>query len=480
VASWDRRSAGALAKLRDRAVRDQVRDVVAPFSPFWRERFAATGIKPSGINRVRDLAKIPAVGERDVCPSGDAAEAARLVVQASETGYALHAAGPALRKALLRRTFDLDAYRRQVEADSRATSYVFDGLAFRFPIASTRSDLDLIARAGARLWQVLGLTSADVLVSAVSTHSSTEHLALQYAAIAAGSPAMFPGDDTDAVAAALQLVPATVLAAPAGAAASLVDALTQLRAPMSSLNTLLLVGAPTAAQRQLARQALLGVGLPNVLVLAVHAPSGARVLWGECRPSAAGTLAGFHTYPDLDVAQLLDPETGEPTTDVAGGELVLTQLGFRGSALLRWRTGDLVQGELAVSSCPACGRTVPRVPSTIQPGALVPTYRPRDGRRARVDLRGLAGALVGRADVADWRAVLRQSARHGRDELLAYIAPRPGADPAEVTVATARDLRMVAGVLPSQIVAVGSGELTAIDARSNGLNRLTRRIAIRP
>ena len=49
------------------------------------------------------LAALPAVGERDVCPDGDPAGAAGLVLQAGESGYALHAEGPVLRRALLRR-----------------------------------------------------------------------------------------------------------------------------------------------------------------------------------------------------------------------------------------------------------------------------------------------------------------------------------------------------------------------------------------
>src|SRR4051812_41373118 len=209
--AWDKRSPAALAKLRDAAVRDQVRDVVGPFSPFWRERLAATGVKPGTVNRVGDLVTIPAVGERDVCPDGDPSKAARLVVQASETGYALHAPGPSLRKAMWRRFVDVDAYRRQVESDTRATTFVYDGLGFCFPIASTRSDLDLVARAGARLWQVLGLTRNDVIVSAVPVEARTGHVALELAALASGAPALFPGDAPERIAATLQLVPATVL-----------------------------------------------------------------------------------------------------------------------------------------------------------------------------------------------------------------------------------------------------------------------------
>ena len=97
--TWDRRSSSAQATLRDRLVREQVRDVVAPFSPYWKERLGQIGLKAASITRLQDLDKIPAAGERDVCPNGDPSQAARLVVQASETGYALHAPGPALRKA---------------------------------------------------------------------------------------------------------------------------------------------------------------------------------------------------------------------------------------------------------------------------------------------------------------------------------------------------------------------------------------------
>ncbi|MFL6240989.1 MAG: hypothetical protein ACJ735_16025 [Actinomycetes bacterium] len=476
--AWDRRSPSAQAKLRDRLVREQVHDVVAPFSPYWKERLAQIGLKPAAVARVRDLDKVPPVGERDVCPGGDPAQAARLVVQASETGYALHAPGPSLRKALLRRTVDFDAYRRQVEADSRATTYVYDGLAFRFPIASTRSDLDVVARAGARLWQVLGLTSADVLVSAVPVEARTEHVALQYAALGSGAPGLFPGNDPNEIAATLRLVPATVLAVRSPEAATLVDEMADIGAPTTSLSTLVLVGAPTPAERAAAHEALAAAGLANVVVLGAHAPSGARVLWGECRESAGGMSGGYHTYPDLDVVQLIDPESGEAPKS-AGGELVLTQLGFRGSALLRWRTADLVDEDLLTGACPACSRVVPRVPAALRRRALVASYQAANGTTRHVDFRGLAGALVGRADVSDWRTLLRRNARTGTDELLAYIAPTAGADVAEVAVATARDLRTVAGVLPSQIVAVVPGELARVDVSANGMGWLTPRISVR-
>jgi phenylacetate-CoA ligase len=45
------------------------------------------------------------------------------------------------------------------------------------------------------------------------------------------------------------------------------------------------------------------------------------------------------------IPEIIDPETGRPTTD-GRGELVITNLGRTGSPLLRYRTGDLVEADL--------------------------------------------------------------------------------------------------------------------------------------
>jgi hypothetical protein len=196
------------------------------------------------------------------------------------------------------------------------------------------------------------------------------------------------------------------------------------------------------------------VGRDECVVLSAHAPDGHRLLWAECRESGGKT--GLHTYPDLEVVQLVDPETGEAASGGGMQEVVVTQLGFRGTALLRWRTGDLAEAVTA-DACTSCGRTVPRVVG-LRPGALVPPLDLRTGPRA-VDVRGVSGALVGRADVADWRVVLGRSARDDADELLVHVVPADSADPAEVAVAVARDVRSAAGLLPTQVVLTTADEL---------------------
>jgi len=460
AASWDRRPPAALRKAREAALRTQVVDAVAPFSPFWRARLKALGRPVASVASLAGLAGLPAVGERDVCPDGDPTGAAGLVLQAGESGYALHAEGPRLRKALSRRLTAPGSYRAIVEDDTRPTSFVWAGLGLRFPVASTRSDLDVIARAGARLWQVLGLTRADVVVSGLPTLPTALVQALSLGALGAGSPLLAPGPRVQAVADALALVPATVLVVPAAGGDALVRALAD--APLSSLTTVLVAGAPYDDEREELRAALDERGLAQVAVLAVHVPDGHRLAWGECR--ASGGATGLHTYPDLEVADVVDAETGE--TASGSGELVLTQLGLRGTALLRWRTGDLVTG-VETAPCPSCGRTVPRVTGTRR-AALVPDVALRSGT-VPVDLRAVASAVGGRSDVTDWRVVLGRSRRDDADELVVHVVPVDDDAAAEVAVGVARDVRVACGLLPTQVVVAEAADLPGGDG-------LTRRL----
>ena len=74
---------------------------------------------------------------------------------------------------------------------------------------------------------------------------------------------------------------------------------------------------------------------------------------GECSEHR-----GLHIAEDHFLAEIVDPESGEPLSGDAEGELVLTTLTKQGLPLLRYRTRDLVR--LNRERC-ACGRTSARM-----------------------------------------------------------------------------------------------------------------------
>jgi phenylacetate-CoA ligase len=67
---------------------------------------------------------------------------------------------------------------------------------------------------------------------------------------------------------------------------------------------------------------------------------------------------GSHVNEDHFLAEVVDPETGEPLPDGAEGELVFSTLTKEALPLLRYRTGDIAT--LDPAPCP-CGRTLARM-----------------------------------------------------------------------------------------------------------------------
>jgi phenylacetate-CoA ligase len=93
---------------------------------------------------------------------------------------------------------------------------------------------------------------------------------------------------------------------------------------------------------------------------------------GECE--AGG---GLHVLSDAFIAEVIDPETGEPTREGEMGELVLTNLHKEAVPLFRYQTGDRV---MALPQRCACGNAhtwVGRVPGRIStddimiPGGII-------------------------------------------------------------------------------------------------------------
>ncbi|MGH3743251.1 MAG: hypothetical protein ACRDTP_00140 [Mycobacteriales bacterium] len=429
MATWDRGSAAGIARMQGKALAQQVSARLARYQPYWRETVRGTGLRAAEIRGLGDLARIPPVGERDLCPDGDPAGGARLVLQPDESGFALHADDREFRRAVRQRLTSPAAYRRTVDDVTRPVAFHLGGLAIRFPIASTRADLDLVARAGARMWQVLGLTSADVLVSAIpSGGTDLAAFALPYAAIGAGAPALHAGPR--GAARALTTVPATVLAVrDAAALETLVDACGGRLPP--AVTTVLVTG-DTAGVARLA---------PGARVLRVWGAAEARWLWAECAPGS-----GLHTYPDLEILEVLDPATGERAE---AGELTVTQLGTRGSALVRWRTAAV--GGLTAGACAHCGRSVPRVSSGTVPAALV-TAAEVGGETVSLDLRSVGGALAGRADLAGWTVTVQPHPSGGAPLVVVRVAVADAGRAGDSALGVHADIEAAAGEGPTQVV----------------------------
>lgn len=102
-------------------------------------------------------------------------------------------------------------------------------------------------------------------------------------------------------------------------------------------------------------EGVLGLAAVNMYGLSEIAGPGVAVQCLEVRE-------GSHVNEDHFLAEVVDPETGEPLPDGAEGELVFSTLTKEALPLLRYRTGDIAS--LDPAPC-ACGRTLARM-STVR------------------------------------------------------------------------------------------------------------------
>jgi len=93
---------------------------------------------------------------------------------------------------------------------------------------------------------------------------------------------------------------------------------------------------------------------------------------GECEVGG-----GLHVLSDAFLAEVLDPESDEPTPEGAMGELVLTSLHKEAIPLFRYRTGDRVMALPSTCPCGSAHKWIGRVPGRIRtddimiPGGVV-------------------------------------------------------------------------------------------------------------
>ena len=108
------------------------------------------------------------------------------------------------------------------------------------------------------------------------------------------------------------------------------------------------------------------------------------------------TGMGLHVDPQHYFIELLDPETKQPVPEGKPGVLVWSHIDWHGSVILRYWSGDVVDGGARFGRCPNCGLVVPR---------LFPPLR-----RVQSDFLKIRGTRV---DLTDLRTALE--ALFGRD-----------------------------------------------------------------
>jgi phenylacetate-coenzyme A ligase PaaK-like adenylate-forming protein len=163
--------------------------------------------------------------------------------------------------------------------------------------------------------------------------------------------------------------------------------------------------APEGMRRKL-RALAAQLGAPRIDVLRTYGFTEAKLAWSECPFSEDAGSAGYHIDPDLALLEIVDPATGEPRAEGEPGEIVFTPLDARGSVVVRYRTGDCIDGGLFYEPCPFCGRAVPRLVGEISRHADVRELRMEKVKGTLIDFNELEHVLDNFMHIGTWQIEL--------------------------------------------------------------------------
>ena len=190
--------------------------------------------------------------------------------------------------------------------------------------------------------------------------------------------------------------------------------------------------------------------------------------WGECPASlhanADGAIesSGFHLYPDKEIFEVVNPQTGENVGEGEPGELVYTNIDGRGSVVLRYRTGDYTSGGITREPCPYCKRRVPRILGTISRASNIRDLRLSKVKGTLVNFNDMEQLLDNIPEIAEWQLEIRKLNNDPLDvdEIILHVAPSNSPDMAALEAHIRDAFSRKAEIMPNRILFHSMDEMT--------------------
>ncbi len=211
----------------------------------------------------------------------------------------------------------------------------------------------------------------------------------------------------------------------------------------------------TDEYRQRFREYLERLGSPGVKIVDSYGMTELRCVFLECEEGS-----GLHLNPELFLWEMLDPESREPVREGEPGVLVFSHIDWRGTVLLRYWTGDLIQGGMVWDKCANCGLTIPRM--------YTPVMRAEKDftkiKGARVPLLNFQTALHRVEGLDAWQVVIAKEDAadpFSRDKVTVYASLNPDVSGPAVREQMVKSVMLETEVTPDEIVLEDPSSLEA-------------------
>jgi phenylacetate-CoA ligase len=408
---WQRLPERTLRKLQAEKLRHYLHSTVIPFSKHYREMFQKRGISANSIRSLEDLEGLPFTSKLDLLNTPENSQRARDFVLIPDEAVLKSRASTVVRALFTGR----DAVKTRFEREFRPIfmTSTTGRSADPIPFLYTRQDLDNLSSAGNRIMEVCG---AQHDLKLLNMFPYAPHLAfwmVHYGATEFGLFCLGTGGGkvmgTDGNLRLIQKVKPDVLIGMPTFVYHVLQQAIEAGARYTHLRKLVLGGEKVAEGiRRKLRNLAHKLGSPNVEVIATYGFTEAKMAWAECPSPVDEQPSGYHIYPDLGVFEVVNPKTGVVVPEGNPGELVFTPLDARGSVVLRYRTGDYIDGGLVYEPCPYCKRTMPRLVGRISRSSEVKAMQLDKIKGTLVDFNQLEHVLDDAPNIGAWQLELRK------------------------------------------------------------------------
>src|SRR6266699_1332184 len=346
---WQDLPEQVIRQLQAEKLRHYLRHVVLPFSAHYRGLFQQHGLAADSIRSLDDLQRLPFSSKTDLLNTPEHPQRVRDFLLIPDPKILAHRPGTILRALCHGR----ERVKNGFEAEYRpvfmtsTTGRSADPIPFLF----TQHDLNNLGLAGKRLFEVCG---AQRQMRLMILFPYAPHLAFwqtHYGGAAFGVFVASTGGGkvmgTDGNLRLIQKIKPDVLI---GMPTFIYHVLLQAAKEgvrCENLRRVVLGGekVPEGMRRKMAGL-LSDLGAGEIDILATYGFTEAKMAWGECPSALAETPGGYHLYPDLGLFEVINPKSGEVVATGEPGELVFSSLDARGTVVLRYRTGDVIDGGL--------------------------------------------------------------------------------------------------------------------------------------
>lgn len=451
-----------LREIQNRKLRNFISRQIYPFSPYYRRLFDSHKIKPAHIKTIEDLRIIPFTQKEDFIPSKDnPSRFLDFVLQPREDLIKKYWRKDKLLGLALWKSIRGKGYvKHRMEKEYRPIFLTATTGTTNQPVSFLYSDYDIenLRISGYRLLEVFG-GKGDI--RAVNIFPYAPHLAFWQTVFAGfshnnfllstgGGKVMGTEGNIESIS---EVRPSILIGVPSYIY-HLIRSASELGKDFSFVRNIVLGASsiPLGFKDKLASW-LRGMGCRHVRIMGTYGFTEAKCAWGEC-PTALKISSGYHTYPDKEVFEVIDPDTGEVKQEGEAGELVYTNIDARGSCVLRYRTGDLVEGGITFRKCPYCKRTVPRISSRITRASNIKSLKLSKIKGALVNLNTFESILDAEKGVDEWQVEIRKKNNdpYEIDELVLYLSLCRAVDQEQLKDKLQNKIHSATEVTPNEII----------------------------